>query len=117
MILPLLKLSTSEKSHLGMEVLRSHFLQFSDFDDFEGMFVERFLKIKSDENGDFFFQVETVDDSFKPLDISTRNKILENWDLFKKWDWKQDIERFKEEQRDIRDKQNRILKKHFLEEN
>lgn len=109
--------ATPARTKKDIIMIREKFLKFSDLEEKDYRYLRKFLTFHINEHGYYYFQLETIDNKCVPIKISIRNIFLENWELFETWDWKENIQKCKKYQRDIREKYRTRQLYEFKEEN
>ena len=96
--------ATPARTEKDIIMIREEFLKFSDLEEKDYRYLRKFLTFHINEDGYYYFQLETIDNKCVPIKRSIRNIFLENWELFVTWDGKENIQKCKKYQRDIREK-------------
>ena len=109
--------ATPARTERDIIMIREEFLKFSDLEEKDYRYLRKFLTFHINKNGYYYFQLETIDNKCVPIKRLIRNIFLENWELFLSWDWKENIQKYKKYQRDIREKYKLRQFFEFKEEN
>ena len=96
--------ATPARTEKDIIMIREEFLKFSDLEEKDYGYLRKFLTFHINAYGYYVFQLETIDNKCVPIKKSIRNIFLENWELFVSYDGKENIQKCKKYQRDIREK-------------
>ena len=114
------------KSLDNVDYIREVFLIFSDFDYHEQKLIRRYLEIKLNRDGEYYFHLEPKTNCFIRLKKDVAKKIVENWEMFLRWNEKGGskrglkIDEFNEKERKLRKLfylKNPVFKSQFTEVN
>ena len=109
---PIKLLVSPAKSLDDVDYIREIFLIFSDFDYHEQKLIRRYLEIKLNRDGEYYFHLEPKTNCYIRLKKDVAKKIVENWEMFLRWNEKGGskrglkIDEFKEKERLIKTSDN-----------